>query len=86
MRPENNFAQAKQRFLYLEKRLQANPELYKKYRLFIKEFSDMEHLEIVPRNELNSEIVYYLPHHCVFKEDSISKSKHKHLKVVDLNS
>ena len=70
LRPENNFAQAKQRFLYLEKRLQANPELYEKYRLFIKEFLDMEHLEIVPRNELNSENVYYLPHHCVFKEDS----------------
>ena len=30
----------------------------------------MEHLEIVPRNELNSENVYYQPHHCVFKEDS----------------
>ena len=70
LRPENNFAQAKQRFLYLEKRLQANPELYEKYRLFIKEFLDMEHLENVPRNELNSENVYYLPHHCVFKEDS----------------
>ena len=70
LRPENNFAQAKQRFLYLEKRLQANPELYEKYRLFIKEFLDMEHLEIVPRNELNSENVYFLPHHCVFKEDS----------------
>ena len=70
LRPGNNFAQAKQRFLYLEKRLQANPELYEKYRIFIKKILDMEHLEIVPRNELNSEIVYYLPHHCVFKEDS----------------
>ena len=58
------------RFLYLEKRLEANPAL-KSYSDFIHEFRDLIHLEAVPNEELvkTGSEVNFLPHHCVHKED-----------------
>ena len=68
----NTFIQAKRRFPNLEKRREANPSLRKDYSDFIREFVNLNHLEVVPEEdfvkpeaELN-----FLPHHCVHKEDS----------------
>ena len=69
---ENSLEQAKRRFLYLEKRLDAKTELRVRYQKFIQEFLVMQHTEEVPEKDLAkvpSEF-FYLPHHCVFKEDS----------------
>ena len=68
----DTFVQAKRRFHYLEKRLEANPALKKSYSDFIHEFQDLNHLEAVPNEELvkKDSDVNFLPHHCVHKEDS----------------
>ena len=63
---------AKRRFLSLERRLQANPNTQQKYKAFVQEFIDLEHLEKVPGTAMEKLLhqVFYLPHHCVFKDDS----------------
>ncbi|XP_063727265.1 uncharacterized protein LOC134854837 [Symsagittifera roscoffensis] len=68
----DNLAQAKRRFNYLERRLEQNPELKDRYTAFIDELLDMGHMEYIPPGEIEKPVdsVYYLPHHCVFKEDS----------------
>ena len=67
----DSLGQAKRRFSYLEKRLEAKPELRVRYQKFIQEFLDMLHMEVPEKDlaKLHSEC-FYLPHHCVFKEDS----------------
>ena len=68
-------ASALRRFLMLEKRLEANPILHQQYRDFIHEFIDLEHLEEVPKHELDlpPHKCFYLPHHCVQKESTTTK-------------
>ena len=68
----NSDRSAKLRFLNLERKLQKAPKTYAQYRDFMKEFEDLRHMEKVPENELflPSSKCYYIPHHCVFKEDS----------------
>ena len=68
-------ASALRRFLILEKRLEANPILHQQYRDFIHEFIDLEHLEEVPKQELDlpPHKCFYLPHHCVQKESTTTK-------------
>ena len=67
-----SLTQAESRFKSLERRLDGNPDLRKRYSDFIYEFVSQDHMEVTPREEINipSNQVYYLPHHCVFKEDS----------------
>ena len=67
-----NLTQAESRFKSLERRLDGNPDLRKRYSDFINEFISLDHMEDNPQEEINkpSNEVYYLPHHCVFKEDS----------------
>ena len=64
--------QAESRFKSLERRLDGNPNLRKRYSDFINEFISRDHMEVIPQEEINkpSNEVHYLPHHCVFKEDS----------------
>ena len=52
--------------------MDTNPEFRKRYGDFVDEFVSLDHMEVVPENEINKpdSDVYYLPHHCVFKEDS----------------
>ena len=67
-----SLTQAESRFKSLERRLDGNPDLRKRYSDFINEIISLDHMEVIPQEELNkpSNEVYYLPHHCVFKEDS----------------
>ena len=63
---------ARLRFLNLEQKLEKMPQTYQQYRDFMQEFIDLGHMELVPDNELNlpDNKCYYIPHHCVRKEDS----------------
>ena len=67
-----SLTQDESRFKSLERRLDRNPDLRKRYSDFINEFISLDHMEVIPQEEINkpSNEVYYLPHHCVFKEDS----------------
>ena len=67
-----SLTQAQRRFSSLERRLDTNPELRKRYGDFVDEFVSLDHMEVVPENEINKPDcdIYYLPHHCVFKEYS----------------
>ena len=68
----NSFQSALRRFYALERKLNMNPDLKQRYSAFINEFLSLGHIEVIPDKEIaisNSDS-YYLPHHCVFKEDS----------------
>uniref|UniRef100_A0A2S2N7B6 Integrase catalytic domain-containing protein n=1 Tax=Schizaphis graminum TaxID=13262 RepID=A0A2S2N7B6_SCHGA len=62
---------AQQRFFNLEKRLSKDRELCIAYHKFMSEYLDMNHMELVTNVDSNSQ-TYYLPHHAVIKEDSIT--------------
>ena len=70
----DSLCQAERRFHSLERRLQGNPELRQRYKAFIDEFLQMDHMEAVPTEEITkpSNETFYIPHHCVFKEESTS--------------
>ena len=63
-------ANAMKRFLRLEQTLHRDDSLLKKFSAFIQEYLDLGHLEKVESLELDVFPNYYLPHHCVLKEDS----------------
>lgn len=61
---------AKKRFLNLERKLEKNPNLKLPYHEFIKEYIDLGHMSLAEDQEDRSG--FFLPHHCVQKEDSIT--------------
>ncbi len=68
----NSYRQALLRFENIERKLEKMPKTYELYREFMKEFLDLKHMELVPVGELDLPVnqCYYIPHHCVAKEDS----------------
>ena len=58
------------RFSNLKKKLVQDPLLHERYSAFVKEFIDLVQLEKVPSQQLDHPRHFYLPHHCVHKEDS----------------
>ncbi|XP_043502771.1 uncharacterized protein LOC122524522 [Polistes fuscatus] len=58
------------RFRSLEYRFSKNEDLRKSYNEFIEDYLQREFIEPVPITEENHDGFYYLPHHCVIKEDS----------------
>ena len=67
-----SLTQAESRYKSLERRLDRVPDLRKRYSDFINEFISLDHMEVIPQEEINkpSNDVFFLPHHCVFKEYS----------------
>ncbi|XP_044312542.1 uncharacterized protein LOC123037110 [Drosophila rhopaloa] len=64
-----SYPQAVRRFLSLERKLSRHPQLKNPYAAFIKEYLELGHMSAVPANaSLTPQ--YFLPHHCVLKEDS----------------
>ena len=57
------------RFIRLEYTLRQNVDLFRKYSAFIQEFIDLGDLEKVQHGDINNSPNFYLPHHCVLKED-----------------
>ena len=60
---------AKSRFKCLEKRFNKNPELFLKYKQFLQEYLDLNHMSKVEFKDIQNPR-YFLPHHPVFKADS----------------
>lgn len=70
----DSFDSAKRRFLSLERRLTHNTTLSHQYKTFIHEYISLGHAEYVslePEQKLTHNR-YFLPHHCVIKEESVS--------------
>ncbi|XP_072395156.1 uncharacterized protein [Diabrotica undecimpunctata] len=69
-----SFHLAKRRFFNLEKRLNKSDELRHLYTEFISGYVSLGHCKYVPLYKLNesSEHKFFLPHHCVFKHDSLT--------------
>lgn len=63
---------ALRRFFHLEKRLKADPNLYEEYKSHINEYLQTGQMELVPPIECRSDKAYYIPHHPVFKQDSLT--------------
>ncbi|XP_070067224.1 uncharacterized protein [Drosophila virilis] len=68
----DSYQQALRRFLNLERKLDRNPTLKTQYAAFMKEYLDLNHMSLVSSAALG-QCKYYLPHHCVLKEDSTTK-------------
>lgn len=69
-----SYPAAEQRFLQLERKFIKNPTLRNNYVEFMREYLELDHMRLIPRDVLTleeeSNPVYYLPHHAVFKESS----------------
>lgn len=65
---------AQKRLFSLENKLNKNPKLREEYSNFLNEYLDLKHMELVPAQDANVESshTFYLPHHAVIKESSIS--------------
>lgn len=67
----NSYQIALRRFLMLERRLIKDPELYREYSAFMREYLDCNHMELVQLPDTRPlEKTYVIPHHCVLKLDS----------------
>ena len=68
----DSLGNAKKRFLSLEKKLNKDNSLKARYAAFINEFIELGHMEEVPEKqiEISPEKSFYLPHHCVLKDNS----------------
>lgn len=58
----------------LEKRFQSNPTVKERYIKYIQNLIEANHIELVPQNRLNiaDQEKFYLPHHPVMKESSLT--------------
>ncbi|XP_024893920.1 uncharacterized protein LOC112468803 [Temnothorax curvispinosus] len=56
------------RFRALEKRFDRDPALKGLYSEFMEEYIALGHMELISEQSSNEQGVYYIPHHCVFKE------------------
>ncbi|XP_011169784.3 uncharacterized protein LOC105202802 [Solenopsis invicta] len=63
-----------QRLKKLEKRFERQPTLKKKYSKFLQEYLDLQHMREIRQDNVKWMVrpQYYLPHHCVIKESSIT--------------
>lgn len=65
-------SQALKRFLSLEKRLGRNPQLKQRYIEFMEEYKSMGHMSVVSPFLSDRNVEYFLPHHGVLNEDSLT--------------
>jgi len=61
---------ARRRFKSLEAKLDRNPALKAQYSAFLREYIDLGHMSLVTKKP--SETHFFLPHHCVHKQESTS--------------
>lgn len=68
----DSFSGALKRYLSLEKRLKKDSTLYESYKKFILEYISLGHAQYIDISSCNlsTDLVYFLPHHCVINEGS----------------
>lgn len=71
---------ARKRFLWMEQRLQRDPELCEKYVEFMRDYERLGHMQIATSEPENDAMMYHIPHHCILKKfrvvfDTSAKSK-----------
>lgn len=59
---------ALKRFMFLERKLERDPELKSQYVEFMREYRRLGHMRKVTQEAKAGEIVYHIPHHCVTKK------------------
>ncbi|XP_029054415.2 uncharacterized protein LOC114881732 [Osmia bicornis bicornis] len=62
--------QAENRLKSLERRLMKQPQLREQYIEFLAEYERLGHMSRISKQTVDEKIVFYLPHHAVFKADS----------------
>ena len=67
----DTFSLAYKRFSYLERKFKQNSIFKNMYFEFINEYLSLNHMEVIPSTE-NSNSNFYLPHHGVLKECSLT--------------
>ncbi|XP_072943519.1 uncharacterized protein [Epargyreus clarus] len=60
---------AEKRLKLLENRLNKNKTMKATYQEVIEEYLHLDHMEVVPKNEIDNDKSIYLPHHAVVKND-----------------
>lgn len=69
----NSYNRAKYRFFQLEKKLSKLTGFKSKYSEFLQEYKDLNHMKLViPSDEESGNSSYYMPHHAVIKEESVT--------------
>ncbi|UYV83015.1 hypothetical protein LAZ67_22001775 [Cordylochernes scorpioides] len=63
---------AMKRFLALERKLHKSSNLLQQYKDFMMEYLSLNHMELIPKKERDkpSDKCYYIPHHCVLRDQS----------------
>ncbi|XP_066585397.1 uncharacterized protein [Prorops nasuta] len=61
-------------FLALMRRFERNPELEAQYRHFMREYEELGHMRLVPKNERSFTNAWYVPHHPVMHQ-GVASSK-----------
>ncbi|XP_053597333.1 uncharacterized protein LOC128668417 [Microplitis demolitor] len=67
----DSYSTALRRFQSLEKRLIKDSSICNDYVAFLREYLDLKHMSLVDNSNENS-IGFYLPHHAVIKQDSVT--------------
>lgn len=69
-----SFLLARKRFLGLEQKFKKHQDLFLDYQKFINEYLALGHAKEIPLVLTNakSELKYFLPHHCVVRQDSLT--------------
>ncbi|XP_037809281.1 uncharacterized protein LOC119602029 [Lucilia sericata] len=65
---------ALRRLQAMERKFKSNVILKDSYSEFMREYLNMGHMELIPKDEINRPAaeIYYLPHHAVLKDSSIT--------------
>ncbi|XP_062713755.1 uncharacterized protein LOC134290605 [Aedes albopictus] len=67
------YTAAVRRLHAMERRFKTDPEFEECYKAFMKDYASLGHMERIPDSEVDvGSNCYYLPHHAVTKEDSLS--------------
>lgn len=67
----NSMHHAEKRLITLERKLARQPDIREEYTKFLDEYKSLGHMsEITDKEQLHTQVGYYLPHHAVFKLSS----------------
>ncbi|XP_072157493.1 uncharacterized protein [Bemisia tabaci] len=68
----DSYGSALRRLFSLERKLSIHPQLRKQYNEFMHEYLELGHMSPVHSDQGENLPTYYIPHHCVFNESSLT--------------